>query len=822
VNVSQWLQSLETFTGEFYKRCPFVEIQGILSYLMRRLKDGYVMELGVLRTLLVVAGGYSFSDYSPAASLSENQLHGRAGSLTLKRETMSFGIVERTNPRAIQKIRKLFQTEGLGVSLLILICQARDRILFDATRGSPKNIKLAGNLYDSCQVVATILLEFLVTDDILDDESREIVLGKASTTYLEFLPSLQDLHSTFGLDFNTAWFLCRPAVKLRHSQQDADDDEQSLVRFELSSNVCEAFSDGLPSDVFDYLTPSLLESFQSNDAYDLICPDKIYAAEKDRVDKELDSLKASNASSSKQEIEKLERLEAISNQIEKDMKIQREHVDTILRELDDQKSCFFVSEDVSQEAARLFLTHCIFPRSLLSPDDAMYSSVFVFNLHKIWTPGFSTVHFLDEMIALMTGAFFGLTEGEAANVAVLLWQCWKILSMWRYEEGVFEKEVLGKPGSQIVENFVGQEKTCKSVSYVDFVNLYHKWHSVLGTALIGCLTSHEYMHIRTGLLILTRLVDVFPSRASMGMKVLLALRPLQDENTSRPDIRASANAYGMMLVKARDDGKWLDENEAEAKARADKEAAAALERKKKLEQNFQELERDNEKITAEIGPRSRYDRRRDLALPRDSTQADLEGGRQFAGRGIGQSNVRSNDFSRMESGEPLHRDRNDRDYRPSREEEQREREYRSDDRARGRGENGDLRGDGGIMRDDRRWQRDATSGRGTKRSRPPSPEGDREIERPDPSRPRLEIENSTLRRNADGNNDPLGRSTKRSRPSSPESVLNPERIRLETEDYSSKRNTNGRSSDLSPPPRRVRHDSPELPSRSSRPHWSRR
>jgi hypothetical protein len=72
------------------------------------------------------------------------------------------------------------------------------------------------------------------------------------------------------------------------------------------------------------------------------------------------------------------------------------------------------------------------------------------------------------MIALMTGAFFKLTEGEAANVAVLLWQNWKILSMWRYEEGVFEKEILGKPGSQIVENFVGQERTWKSVSFVDF------------------------------------------------------------------------------------------------------------------------------------------------------------------------------------------------------------------------------------------------------------------------------------------------------------------------------------------------------------------
>jgi hypothetical protein len=56
------------------------------------------------------------------------------------------------------------------------------------------------------------------------------------------------------------------------------------------------------------------------------------------------------------------------------------------------------------------------------------------------------------------------------------------------------------------------------------------------------------------------------------------------------------------------------------------DGSAALERKKIVEHNFQKLERGNEKIPAEIGPRSHYDRRRGLALPRDFTWADLEVG----------------------------------------------------------------------------------------------------------------------------------------------------------------------------------------------------
>jgi len=365
---------------------------------------------------------------------------------------------------------------------------------------------------------------------------------------------------------------------------------------------------------------------------------------------------------------------------------------------------------------------------------------------------------------------FGVTEGEAANLAILLWQSWKVINAWRYQEHVFNNEVLGKPGSQM-EILDDAEKTTKPISHKDFIKLYNKWHSSLGAALIGCLKSTEYMHMRAGLVVLTRLVDVFPTRPGVGNKLLEALEPLQDENSSRPDIRASANAYGMMVVKARDEGKWVEEDEAVAKARADKEKAAAEERKKKLEQTFQEIERDSEKITAEIGPRDRHDRRRDYATTRGPD--DLDNGRQAVGRSADQINARSSDFARMESGELLGRDRSrdDRDRRPGRDTDRRDRDAPNEDRGRGRAVDDDWRRDGGAARDDRRWQRDITTSRGAKRSRPSTPDNDHELERS---------------------------STKRSR--------------LDAENYSSRRNAGSRG-EPSPPPRRPRRDSPEQPSR---------
>ena len=94
VNVAQWLASLETFAGAFYKVFNKVEMSGLLGYLIKRINNGHISELGVMRSLLKKTGGYGFAETESIASLSEDQLEGRCGSLLLKRETSDFGIVE--------------------------------------------------------------------------------------------------------------------------------------------------------------------------------------------------------------------------------------------------------------------------------------------------------------------------------------------------------------------------------------------------------------------------------------------------------------------------------------------------------------------------------------------------------------------------------------------------------------------------------------------------------------------------------------------------------------------------------------------------------
>lgn len=135
----------------------------------------------------------------------------------------------------------------------------------------------------------------------------------------------------------------------------------------------------------------------------------------------------------------------------------------------------------------------------------------------------------------------------------------------------------------------------------DYKALYTQWHQKLGIAAIGCLNSPEYMFTRSALIVLSRIVLVFPTQPKMGEKILKALAPLRSDDNPRPDIRATAQGYCSQLLKARDDGMWKEENVAVTKARQEKEKQKQEERKKKLAQQHEDMKKESEMITRQIG-----------------------------------------------------------------------------------------------------------------------------------------------------------------------------------------------------------------------------
>jgi THO complex subunit 2 len=632
VHVSQWLQSLESFTGAFYKCFPFIELRGILCYVMRRLKDGHVMELGVLRKLLKTAGGWAFADYAPAASLSSTQLEGRAGSTLLRRETMSFGVFQDFNLKASNEIRKVLQVDDMGVSLLILLAQVRHQIVFESTPGPPKPVKLIGNLVDTCQVVMAILLDFLT--DSVDDHADSLF------RFAKSMPSLVDLHGVYGLDVASAWMLCRPLIRaattMSKSGSAGDDGEivpkndtdhataDALRAFKPTESSRASYQEMYPAATWDHISTALFEAFYANALYDLTCPGEIYASEIGRLNKEIERLSRAKgpaptnvqpgAAPTMSDEEQLERVKRAVSTLSSDLPVQKKHVASVLKAIETQKVDYFKSETVSKAAATTFLARCIYPRCMQGPDDALYCFHFIMLLHEKGTPGFATLHLLDAMIVTLSRALFGLTEGEAANVSILLFEIWKLVSKWRYDEKAFQGQVAGKPGSFMVDPTEGNEEPV-SVSYQDYEVLYNKWHAAIGAVVIGCLKSSEYMHTRNCLIVLTRMVEVYPTRPKLGRQFIKALEPLQSESYPLADIRASAQAYNMQLLRARADGAWKEEDAADVEARMEKDQAAAAARQKKAQEQMAEMKRDSDKITDEIGVEGRRGDRGDRRGP---------------------------------------------------------------------------------------------------------------------------------------------------------------------------------------------------------------
>lgn len=206
---------------------------------------------------------------------------------------------------------------------------------------------------------------------------------------------------------------------------------------------------------------------------------------------------------------------------------------------------------------------------------------------------------LDCLFVALSRCLVGLTEGEAANVSVLLLELWKVVSLWRYDAICLADNIKSKPGAYMIAS--DGDGSPNVVSVKEFELLYNRWHRALGDSCLGCLQSTEYIHKRCCLIVLSRMVDVFPTRPQMGNKLLKMLEPLQSESNPLPDIRAAAQAYSTQLVKARDEGVWKEESAADVEARLQKEKAAAIARQAKAEKQMEEMKIESEKITEEIG-----------------------------------------------------------------------------------------------------------------------------------------------------------------------------------------------------------------------------
>jgi hypothetical protein len=215
---TQLLTSIETFTGTLYRTFPHLQIEGIFDWLLNGLvasgpvTSNSLSGLGVIRSLITTAGGLEVVG-GEGGAVSGQQLEGLAGSQLLRRETVSFGVVDRVNSAASTSLLSILLSSGrkannIGVALLIRLAQLRLKVLFDHDL-KIKDVMKLGKIYDSIQTTMLLLLEFLSSPrDWKESEAEEFLITYASN--IPPLDSLLDRKVGYGIDSVAAFAIVRP------------------------------------------------------------------------------------------------------------------------------------------------------------------------------------------------------------------------------------------------------------------------------------------------------------------------------------------------------------------------------------------------------------------------------------------------------------------------------------------------------------------------------------------------------------------------------------------------------------------------------------
>ncbi len=230
----------------------------------------------------------------------------------------------------------------------------------------------------------------------------------------------------------------------------------------------------IPKSFQNAISCTLYCTFWTLDLYDLYVPKQRYSAEVNRLNKEEERLLKQRRSAPSEthkftpkDAAELQRVLKNANKLKDDELKQADHnkfVESTFfdgnikiffppfsRELDNTGISLDICNALDRSYAKAFLTICVFPRALTSPDSAFYCAQFVQVLHHINTPRFSTLQFFDYMIKATVGALMYLTEEEAQNFGILLETLWSIITDWRYgkdelidAEAAYERDVMAK------------------------------------------------------------------------------------------------------------------------------------------------------------------------------------------------------------------------------------------------------------------------------------------------------------------------------------------------------------------------------------------
>lgn len=312
----------------------------------------------------------------------------------------------------------------------------------------------------------------------------------------------------------------------------------------------------LPPEVVHIVGVGFFTTFWQLSLYDITVASDAYNDEIKRLTARVKALNADRSSAAVSATREKERQKKeLKDLIDGLMSENRQHIkasNVLKKRLETEKKQWFIGKfKMPEELNTALMETCFLPRLLCSPIDAYFCFKFVKYLHSSAALNFRALSFYDLVFKSdrLASLIFACTSNEADNFGRFLNEVLRDLARWHQSKSVYEKEAYGSakdlPGFAMSVSAAG--KVLKLLGYEDFRRILFTWHQKLHAALITCLSSPEYMHVRNAISVLRAVSKHFPAVVFHGTTLRKSIEALADSD--KEDLKLSSKAILSELNK---------------------------------------------------------------------------------------------------------------------------------------------------------------------------------------------------------------------------------------------------------------------------------
>lgn len=182
----------------------------------------------------------------------------------------------------------------------------------------------------------------------------------------------------------------------------------------------------------------------------------------------------------------------------------------------------------------------------------MYCVEFLRQIHKLGPPNLRLLSVVDRLFKELGFMVRCCTPRESTNLGIFFADLMTLVSMWR-EKATFEQQCLN---AEAFKSYKSGE--LQPVSHDEFIRLSANWHKRLTLDVFkSCIVSEDYMQMKNVLLVLNRMVRMYPATKEDAEELRVTLKPIS-ENDPREDLKTLARMYCTGLEMSVRDRQMVD------------------------------------------------------------------------------------------------------------------------------------------------------------------------------------------------------------------------------------------------------------------------